>query len=50
MQVQTYLLAVLAGGSTDPNVLAEQAKCFKCLSTTTLLEIQVYLLCQLVNA
>lgn len=48
-QVQTYLLAVIAGGSTDPNVLLEQAKAFQGISPAALLEIQTYLLCQIVN-
>lgn len=47
MEVQTYLLAVLAGGSLDPNVLAAQAKCFKCLPPATLYEVKTQLLCQL---
>jgi len=34
----------------DPNSLGQAAKCFKCLSPNTLLEVQVYLLCQIVNA
>lgn len=33
----------------DPNILAELARCFKCLSFTTNLEVQTYLLCQIVN-
>jgi hypothetical protein len=38
--------------SCDPSTLAQQAKCFKCLGPgiATLLEVQVYLLCNLVNA
>jgi hypothetical protein len=48
--VQTYLLAVIAGGSLDPNVLQEDAKAFRGLSTEKLLDIQAYLLCQIANA
>jgi len=48
--IQTYLLAVIAGGSTDPNVLAAAAKKFQGVSDRGLLAIQDYLLCQLVNA
>jgi hypothetical protein len=33
----------------DPNTLAMLAKCFKCLSLATHLEVQTYLLCQIVN-
>jgi hypothetical protein len=32
-----------------PDALAAAAKCFKCPSGTTLLEIQTYLLCQILN-
>lgn len=49
LEVQTYLLAVLAGVTTDPNALAALANQFKTLSPTTLIEVQTYLLCQLVN-
>ena len=35
--------------SCDVNVLAQQAKCFKCNSPATLAEIQTYLLCQILN-
>jgi len=45
--INTYLLAVRAGGSTDPNVLLEQAKCFTCLNVLELKQIQAYLLCSL---
>lgn len=47
--VQTYLLAVIAGGSLDPNVLMQQAACFKCIPSGMLKEIQVMLLCNIVN-
>lgn len=36
--------------SCDPNDLAALAKCFKCMPLATLLEIQTYLLCQIVNS
>lgn len=46
--VNTYLLAVIAGGSTDPQVLLQQARCFTgCLTIPQLKAIQVYLLCQI---
>lgn len=46
--LQTYLLAVIAGGSLDPNVLLEEARCFRC-ADGMLMEIQTYLLCQIAN-
>lgn len=48
MAVQTYLLAVIAGGSLDPQVLARAAECFKCLDGMQA-EVQTYLLCQILN-
>lgn len=39
----SYMLAVIAGGSLDPNVLAEDAKCFTCLDGLQFYA-QVYLL------
>ena len=50
LAVQTYLLAVAAGGSTDPGTLAESAKDFRGLSARQLMEVQAYLLCQILNA
>lgn len=50
LAVQTYLLALQAGGSTDPTVLLGLAKCFICLTEQQLLAIQAYLLCQISNA
>jgi len=47
--IDTYLLAVIAGGSTDPAVLARSAATFKGVSDGMLLRIQAYLLCQIVN-
>lgn len=47
--IQTYLLAVIAGGSTDPATLLAQAKCFVGLPDKTQQAIQTYLLCQIVN-
>jgi hypothetical protein len=49
-QVKTYLLAVIAGGSTDPETLMASAKCFNKFSFEQLLEVQTYLLCQIANA
>jgi len=34
----------------DPNALAALAKCLQCLSPTSLLEVQTYLLCQIGNS
>jgi hypothetical protein len=48
LAIQTYLLAVIAGGSTDPGVLAAQAKAFQGLNGRQL-EVQSFLLCQIVN-
>lgn len=47
--IKTYLLAVLAGGSTDPQTLMEAAKCFTCLDASQQKAIQNYLLCQILN-
>lgn len=47
--VKTYLLAVIAGGSTDPNVLLEQARCMECLEPGQLRQVQTYLLSQIAN-
>lgn len=46
-QAQTYLLAVLAGGSTDANTLAQQAKGLSGLSDATLGQIKALLLCRI---
>ena len=48
--VQTYLLAVIAGGSTDPATLLASAKCFTCVPDSELKRIQVYLLCAILTA
>lgn len=45
--VQTYLLAVRAGGSTDPEVLLGQATQFQALSEKQLAMVQAYLLCKI---
>jgi hypothetical protein len=47
--VKTYLLAIIAGGSTDPETLVDLAKCFGCMTRKELLMIQAYLLCQILN-
>ena len=47
--VQTYLLAVLAGGSLDPQALLEQAVLYLDLTPDQRQSIQVSLLCQIVN-
>ena len=46
-EVITYLLAVIAGGSTDPNTLMQEANCMKCIPDGMQAEIQTYLLCQI---
>lgn len=46
--VNTYLLAVIAGGSTDPETLAQQAAAFQGLQGRHL-QVQDYLLCQIAN-
>jgi hypothetical protein len=48
--VQAYLLAVIAGGSLDPNTLMQQAHEFQRIPKGMLGEIQVMLLCNIVNA
>lgn len=48
LAVQTMLLAQLAGGSQDPSVLADQAKCFyECIPQGEQLAVQNMLLCSL---
>lgn len=47
--IDTYLLAVRAGGSTDPAVLAKLAKAFMGLPDKMLQCIQAYLLCQIAS-
>lgn len=49
-EIQTYLLAVIAGGSTDPQELMRQAACFRCIPKGMLPEVQAMLLCNIVNA
>jgi hypothetical protein len=39
--LDTYALAVIVGGSTDPATLMAAAKCFTCMSETQLLQVQV---------
>lgn len=48
--IQTYLLATIAGGSTDPATLLAAAKCFTCVPDSELKRIQVYLLCAILTA
>lgn len=48
--VQTYLLAVIAGGTMDPRELAHAARCFEsCIPRGEQLAVQNFLLCQIVN-
>lgn len=46
MQVQTLLLATLAGGTTDPDILAREARCFCGVPIDTLMAMKSLLLCQ----
>ncbi len=51
LAVQTYLLALLAGGSMDPTVLMNNARCFEaCIPPGNQLAVQNYLLCQIASA
>ena len=45
--IDVYLLATIAGVSTDPGTLLNDAKCFLCLTEQQLAAIQAYLLCQI---
>ena len=47
--IDTYLLAVIAGGSTNPEALALAAAKFQGIPPGMLRRIQAYLLCQIVN-
>lgn len=47
--VQTYLLAVIAGGSLDPETLLASAKCFVPMTNAQRESIQAFLLCAIVN-
>lgn len=47
--IDTYLLAVIAGGSTDPNTLALAAKCYQCIPPGMIRRVQAYLLCQIAS-
>jgi hypothetical protein len=50
LAVQTYLLAVIAGGSLDPTTLANAARCFQdCIPKGQQLAVQNYLLCQILS-
>jgi hypothetical protein len=47
---QTYLLAVIVGGSLDPETLLQEAKCFlQCIPPGSQLEVQVHLLCEILG-
>jgi len=50
LEIQTYLLALIAGVTTDANALALLAKNFQTLEPVTLQQVQVYLLCQIATA
>jgi stage V sporulation protein SpoVS len=46
-EVQAYLLAVIAGASTDPETLLAAATQFQALSEKELMMVQAYLLCKI---
>ncbi len=46
---KTYLMALIAGGSTDPTTLMSESACFQCLSVAQLRKLQPYLLCLINN-
>lgn len=48
--IVVYLLQQIAGDTHTPAELVEHAKCFSCLSPKQLLEVQDWLLCQILNA
>jgi hypothetical protein len=48
-EVILYLLAQIAGGSTDPNTLMQEASCMRCIPAGMQDEVITYLLCQIVN-
>ena len=50
LEIQTYILAVIAGLTTDADALALLAKDFQRLSPATLQQIMVYELCQIATA
>lgn len=47
--VELYLLALIAGGSTDPATLVRAAKCFTCIPKSMREPVEEYLLCQIAN-
>ena len=47
--IKTYLLAVIAGASTEPATLMASAKCFTCLTPKQLKMLQPYLMCLIAN-
>lgn len=47
LMVQAYLLALIAGASTNPEVLIAAAAPFQALSEKQLLMVQAYLLCKI---
>lgn len=49
MQVQTYALAVIAGVTTDPDLLAVAGRCFCGVPMDTLMAIKTHLLCQILS-
>lgn len=48
--VKVYLLATIAGGSMDPQVLVSASKCYDCLTPGELKNVELYLLCSIANA
>ena len=45
-----FLLATIAGGSMDPNVLAESAKAYRGYDKRTAQAVMVYLMCSIASA
>lgn len=48
--VQTYLLALIAGGTTDPQALLAAAACYDCIPKGMQSAVQIYLLNQIVSS
>jgi len=50
LAAEVYLLSLIAMGSTDPNVLSNQARCIECIDDSVLQELHTYLLAQATNS
>lgn len=49
LAIEVYLLAIMTGQSTDPNVLMEQAKCMKCIPQGLFPAVIASILCRWAN-